>query len=131
MIEKFRSDALFSYLLEKCSLTATQIDTVLAKGQNEKSKKRTLFRMKHHVSSGAFLRSLRQAQSNIEASIYTLLLLEYLHLVDTAKLTQLVRISGLIQEVGELASEPRDIGQLIAVMGEFVGLFSGRRKVIS
>ncbi len=129
MIEKFRSDPLFSHLLEKSFLTVTQIDTILAERDHDKLRKRASLRMKHNISSGAFLRSLRQAQHNIEASIYTLLLLEYAHLVDTSKLDQLARIGALVEQVAGVSSGSENLGQLTDVIGEFVGIFSGRRKV--
>src|SRR5487761_92759 len=130
MIEKFRNDSVFAYLLENALVTATQLDTMLASNSGRNLNDRTTLRAKRKVSKGAFLRSLSQGQHNIEASFYTLLLLQYLHLLDSSKWSQFVRIALLIDQLGSIEPNSQDSQELLGAMKQFVEAFSRNRKVI-
>lgn len=86
------NDPLVKILLKNCNLTKIQLETllidVLAENisdknlkYEEKAKLRILA-----VSRGAFNRSLRQAKQNVTQSIYTILLLGYLGILEEISL---------------------------------------------
>jgi len=86
------NDPLVKILIKNCSLTKIQVETllidVLAENitykdlkYDEKAKLRILA-----VSRGAFNRSLRQARHNVTQSIYTILLLGYLGILEEISL---------------------------------------------
>jgi len=130
VLNSVKKDALVSFLCEKCSLTQTQLDTILLSELDEELKTKASLRDRHKVSEGAFVRSLRQGQENIEASMYTLILLNYLGFVGENDFQKLSRISGLISKVKESSPDPEAIERLIVALQEFVEGFSHRRKLI-
>lgn len=86
------NDPLVKILAKNCNLTKTQLETllidVLAENlfdkslkYDEKAKLRILA-----VSRGSFNRSLRQARQNVTQSIYTILLLGYLGILEEISL---------------------------------------------
>jgi len=80
-----RDDAVVSELMKKTALTFTQLDTYIIRswcrqkgtGLNEQRK----LRDGGEVTSGSFLRTLRQSRENISRAICTVILLEYLELL--------------------------------------------------
>jgi hypothetical protein len=131
MLESMKSDALVSFLSGKCSLTAVQLDTILAAQTEGNLKEQTSHRDRHKLSVGAFVRTLRQGQSNIEACMYTLILLEYLGLIGREDLEILSRTGNLIAKVRGSSPTPGEIERLISAVQEFAERFSQRRKLLS
>ena len=76
------------------------------------------------------MRTLRQGQSNVESCLYTLILLEYLHLVKIGDLEKVGRLGRLISEVKESTPSQEAITRLVEALESFGEGFSGRRKVI-
>ncbi len=98
-------DPIARKLLEKSSLTETQLETLLihllANGLATKSikfEKKALFRKKHPVSKGAFNRSLNQAQNNVIASIYTIIFLGYAGILNSPSLRPYLEVSNQLAE---------------------------------
>ncbi|MFA5363937.1 MAG: hypothetical protein WC325_02005 [Candidatus Bathyarchaeia archaeon] len=86
------NDPLVKILAKNCNLTKIQIETllidVLAENITDKSLKydeKAKLRV-FAVSRGAFNRSLRQARQNVTQSIYTILLLGYLGVLEEVSL---------------------------------------------
>ncbi len=130
MIEKFRNDPVLAYLLGKGLLTVVQLDTILAVRAGRKLRESVLLRSRARVSKGAFIRSLRQGERNVEASFYTLLLVRYLRLVDADKLSQFARIGELIDQVGPGELHGEGTRGLLEAMTEFIEGLSRNRNVI-
>ena len=132
-IEELRKDRVASFLLHNSSITEAQLDTILASQIEGKLERKVSSREKKKVSKGSFVRSLRQCQSNIERSIFTLMLLGYLDIVSPEKFDQLQRTIRLLSRVKEVHPDQEDANRLVSGMEEFVSDFSGRgskRKVI-
>mgnify|MGYP001112629201 CR=1 FL=1 len=99
------SDPIAKSLIENSHLTKIQLETflidVLAGKTTEKIltyEKKAKFRlMPSGVSRGAFNRTLAQARSNIIKSIYTLILLGYLGILETPNLEPYMEIANRIQ----------------------------------
>lgn len=93
-------DPVTRLLLSNSQLTPTQLETLLADSLSSDAKKgrRPLFRpSKTGISRGAYNRTLFQAQTNVIRSIYTVLLLGYVGLFDTAALQPFLELSDTIQ----------------------------------
>jgi hypothetical protein len=118
-------------LAARCSLTATQLDTIMVSQTESKLEQMVSFRDKKKVSKGAFLRTLKQGQSNVEGALYTLLLLEYLGLVSSKQLFALGKIGDMLSKVQESSPDAESIGKLLRAMEELAETFSRRRLVTS
>lgn len=128
MIENLRSDPIVSFLLQNSSLTDTQLDTIMASTIDGDLVRKTQSREKRKVSKGAFVRTLRQGRGNVEASLYTLMLLVYLGLVRQEKFDQFLRTQRLFAQVREIQLDQESVSRLIDGMSEFAREFSGRKK---
>ncbi len=98
------NDPLVKILVKNCNLTKIQLETllidVLAENiadkdlkYDEKAKIRILA-----VSRGAFNRSLRQARHNVTQSIYTILLLGYLGVLEEISLEPYLEAANKLKE---------------------------------
>ncbi len=96
------SDPIANILLNNSNLTKIQLETLLIDGlaENildrkigyaEKSKMRL---SATGVTRGAFNRTLNQAKNNINGSIYTILFLGYLGILETPRLNPLIEMSN-------------------------------------
>jgi len=133
LIEKVRNDPIVSFLLQKSSLTIAQLDTIMAAQISGNLVTKISAREKTKVSKGAFVRTLRQGQENIESSIYTLMLVVYLDLVSQERFDQFLKTQRIVSKVKELEPDRGNILRLINGLQEFVENLSGkrtRRKVI-
>ncbi len=128
MIENLRRDPIVSFLLRNSSLTETQLDTIMASTIEGNLAQKAQSREKGKVSKGAFVRTLRQGQGNVEASLYTLMLLVYLGLVKQERFDQFLRTQRLFAQVKELQLDSENISRLIDGMSEFAQEFSGRKQ---
>ncbi len=128
MIENLRRDPIVSFLLRNSSLTETQLDTIIASTIEGNLAQKAQSREKGKVSKGAFVRTLRQGQGNVEASLYTLMLLVYLGLVKQERFDQFLRTQRLFAQVRELQLDSESVSRLIDGMSAFAQEFSGRKR---
>lgn len=120
-----------SFLSERCSLTFAQLDTILASQLEGNLRFKASRRDKQKLSQGAFVRTLRQGQRNIEACMYTLILLEYLGLAGPRDLEGLSRLGSLMWKVRESSVSKDEVSRLIGGIQDFAESFSRRRKLIA
>lgn len=95
-------DPVTRLLLGSSQLTLAQLETLLANSFGEENHfekaRRRLYRPSgRSVSRGAFNRTLIQAENNVIRSLYTVLLLGYAGLYDSASLQPFVELSDTIQ----------------------------------
>jgi len=102
-------DPIVEILLKNSQLTKTQLETLLIDLLAEKiSGKRIVYEakarmrlIKSGVSRGSFNRTLAQARSNTIKSIYTVILLGYLGILDTPNLNPYIEIANRIRDYME------------------------------
>jgi len=102
-------DPIVKILLKNSQLTKIQLETLLIDLLAEKiSGKRMVYEakakmrlIKPGVSRGSFNRTLAQARKNTIKSIYTLILLGYLGILDTPNLDPYIEISNRIRDYME------------------------------
>lgn len=109
-IRKITRDPITKLLLGNSELTLVQLETFLAdslSGETEANKgRKRLYRPSGaRVSRGAFNRTLIQAQNNVIRSIYTVLLLGYVGLFDSAALQPFIELSDTIRGYVEEARQ--------------------------
>jgi len=114
------NDSVTKLLLGNSHLTIPQLETLLAESVSyEKAVKkgsRRLFRLSgRHLSRGSYNRTLIQAQNNVIRSIYTILLLGYTGLFDTAALQPFLELSdNLHAYILETESSSSKVSDVIA-----------------
>jgi len=128
VFQSFRKDTIVSFLAERSSLTDAQLDTILLSQVEGNLKEKVKLRDKKKVSLGAFVRTLRQGQENVEACIYTMLLLSYLGLVEAEDLQRLARSSDLLSRIKDNAPSQEAITRLTQAMEDLAQGFSRRRR---
>jgi hypothetical protein len=101
-IRNLTRDPVTKLLLGSSQLTLSQLETLLAnsfgnESHIEKSRRRLYRPSGRNISRGAFNRTLIQAENNVIRSIYTVLLLGYVGLYDSASLQPFVELSDTIQ----------------------------------
>ncbi|HIE19394.1 TPA: hypothetical protein EYP75_06670 [Candidatus Bathyarchaeota archaeon] len=102
-------DPIVEILLKNSQLTKTQLETLLIDILAEKiSGKRIVYEAKAQmrlikpgVSRGSFNRTLAQARNNTIKSIYTLILLGYLGILDTPNIDPYIEIANRIRDYME------------------------------
>jgi len=102
-------DPIVEILLKNSQLTKTQLETLLIDLLAEKiSGKRIVYEdkakmrlIKPGVSRGSFNRTLAQARNNTIKSIYTLILLGYLGILETPNLDPYIEIANRIRDYME------------------------------
>lgn len=125
-IKEILNDSLTKKFIENSHLTKIQVETLLIhflvdvysdertsydlKGRlrtliDKKKLNYSLNKKSSGVSRGAFRRVLNQAARNITKSIYTLILLGYLGLLETPSLQPFVELSNLIKEYYDTVKE--------------------------
>jgi hypothetical protein len=110
-IDRSFKDPVAAILLKNSSLTTTQFETLIIDfltiniSENIVSfKDKALLRSKK-VSRGAFSRTLSQARRNIISSMYTLLLLSYLGILDSNPFEEYRDLSQKLSEYSKLFGE--------------------------
>jgi len=106
-------DPVTKLLLTNSQLSTAQLETLLADSLSTDTKKgkRPLFRpSKTRISRGSYNRTLLQAQNNVMHSIYTVLLLGYVGLFDSAALQPFIELSDTIQTYAQESrtNSPKD-----------------------
>ncbi len=103
MINEFlRRDALFTSLIRNSNLTKVQMDTLLSywnSKQNDGSLSEMIRIRDKVVTKGSFLHTLNQAKQNVRASVYSILLLGYIGLLNKDSIEGLVRVTTLLNDL--------------------------------
>jgi len=111
-------DPVTKLLLANSQLTLAQLETLLAdslSGQDyaKKSVRRMYRPTGRKLSRGAFNRTLIQAQNNVIRSIYTVLVLGYVGLYDSATLQPFIELSDTMQSYTQQARQAKVEDRLI------------------
>jgi hypothetical protein len=101
-IRRLTRDSVTKLLQGNSQLTLAQLETLMADSlsseANVKKALRRLYRPSgRRLSRGSFNRTLIQAQNNVIRSIYTVLLLGYVGLYDSAALQPFIQLADTIQ----------------------------------
>ncbi len=128
---RLEADPILRYLFERSSFTQAQLDTYLINcaTANEKAqlKDKITMRDRKKVSKGAFIRTLRQAQGNLKKSVFTLILSEYLGLLEDESMVRLSQVSTLLKGAGEVISGT-ELPKVVGVLESIVETLSGGKK---
>jgi hypothetical protein len=100
------NDPILLLLLKNCQLTKIQLETLLIDiladkyiGKHTVYESKAKFRLiKSGVSRGSFNRTLSQARKNVTKSIYTILILGYIGILDTPNLQPYITISNKLRD---------------------------------
>jgi hypothetical protein len=131
LLEEIRKDTIATFLLRKSNITEVQLDTLLASKEVGNLNFKRALREKHKVTKGAFSRTLKQAQHNAEASVYSIFLLSYLNLIDQTDVNHLIRNIRMLGELKEARPAMEDQMRVLEAMHGYVETFvSGKRKLI-
>jgi hypothetical protein len=111
-IRNLTRDPVTKLLLANSQLTLVQLETLLAdslssEGDISKVLRRLYRPSGRNLSRGAFNRTLIQAQNNVIRSIYTIFLLGYVGLYDSASLQPFIELSDTIQSYVHEAREAK------------------------
>jgi len=124
-------DPIFKYLLERSSLTQAQLDTYLidciTTNKKVKLKEKTAMRDRKNVSGGAFIRTLRQAQINLKRTVYTLILFQYLGLLEERAINKLLQVGNILRSA-EGASSKEKLVEIVEVTETIIDTLL-RRKI--
>ncbi len=102
--EILNNDEIVDHLLKRTNFTKPQLDTLLIsliENDELNLSMKIDLRDKGRVSKGSFIRTLRQAQKNLEKSLYTIIISEYLSVLDRNNTSNLIRTSEILKEVKE------------------------------
>ncbi len=128
---RLEADLILRYLLERSSFTQAQLDTYLIDRitVNEKVnlKNKTAMRDRKNVSKGAFIRTLRQARVNLKRAIYTLILSEYLGLLEDKSIDRLLQISNLLKNAKGVTSKEK-LTEVIEIIDTIIETILGKEK---
>jgi len=101
--ERILADPIAKFLLERAGLTQAQLDTYLIDlvGKRDKIGLSELVSLRDRgpVKKGAFLRTLSQAHKNLMRAIHTIILAQYLGLLDKQIVTRLVEVGALMSTI--------------------------------
>ena len=115
-------DILLQSIFEESNLTKTQLDSLLLAFQykikgyslNEIVKMRD----SGPVSKGSYLRTLGQAQSNFRGSLYTLLLVVYLGILDTSTVADFVALADRLSSLKDMDIPEDTVNEIRAIIDE-------------
>lgn len=124
-------DFVYKFLFNGCNLSIVQLETLIidlsshGSPLNDKIHKRR----RPSITKGSFLRTLKQAQTNIEQSAYTIILIQYLSIVNEETNSNLLRIGSILQQLsgGEVSKEKMRL--LVERIQDIVETLSGRRTI--
>ena len=115
-------DNLLQSIFEESSLTKTQLDSLLLAFQYkiEGYSLEEIVKMRDSgpVSKGSYLRSLGQAQSNFRSSLYTLLLVVYLGILDTSTVADFVALSDRLSSLKDMDIPEDTVNEIRAIIDE-------------
>ena len=70
------------------------------------------------VSKGSYLRTLGQAQSNFRSSLYTLLLVVYLGILDTSTIADFMALSDRLSSLKDIDIPEDTVNEIRAIIDE-------------
>ncbi|MCP8310202.1 MAG: hypothetical protein L6N94_01725 [Candidatus Methylarchaceae archaeon HK01M] len=132
MIEsKLKTDLIVGYLIKRSAFTKVQLDTYLidciTSGEKISLKMKIEMRDKTNVSKGAFLRTLKQAQENLQKAIYTLILAEYMGILEEGATIKLIQIGNLLKNrKKEITKE--SAFKISRIIESVIDMLSGRER---
>ncbi|MEM2937383.1 MAG: hypothetical protein QXJ63_02400 [Candidatus Bathyarchaeia archaeon] len=108
-LKKLMEDPIVKILAKNSHLTKTQLETLLINilaenfsGKPLKYEEKARLRLtKAKISRGAFNRTLRQAEENVIKAIYTVILLGYVGIFESATLDPYIEVANKLQEYVE------------------------------
>jgi len=115
MLQKIISnDEVAKNLIKKTLFTQSQLDTLLIDKINSHLSldQKRILRDAGEVSKGSFARTLKQAEKNLERSLYTVIILEYFSMLQENDIMNLLRIGALLNNA-KLQKIPEDKIQVI------------------
>ena len=127
-LQRAFGDPITKILLKTSNLTKIQLETllidILAENYLDKSlnydEKGRLRLTKIAVSRGSFNRTLSQAKNNVTESIYTILLLSYLGIIESTSLTPYLEAANKLQTYAnaykELSDQEKDAGVQLKIV---------------
>ena len=115
-------DNLLQSIFEESSLTKTQLDSLLLAFQYkiEGYSLDEIVKMRDSgpVSKGSYLRTLGQAQSNFRGSLYTLLLVVYLGILDTSTIADFMALSDRLSSLKDIDIPEDTVNEIRAIIDE-------------
>ena len=115
-------DNLLQSIFEESNLTKTQLDSLLLAFQYkiEGYSLDEIVKMRDSgpVSKGSYLRTLGQAQSNFRGSLYTLLLVVYLGILDTSTVADFVALSDRLSSLKDMDIPEDTVNEIRAIIDE-------------
>ena len=115
-------DNLLQSIFEESSLTKTQLDSLLLAFQYkiEGYSLDEIVKMRDSgpVSKGSYLRTLGQAQANFRGSLYTLLLVVYLGILDTSTVADFVALSDRLSSLKDMDIPEDTVNEIRAIIDE-------------
>ena len=115
-------DTLLQSIFEESNLTKTQLDSLLLAFQYkiEGYSLDEIVKMRDSgpVSKGSYLRTLGQAQSNFRSSLYTLLLVVYLGILDTSTIADFVALSDRLSSLKDMDIPEDTVNEIRAIIDE-------------
>jgi len=122
-------DIVYKHLFGACNLSTVQLETLIIDLSSQGSSLNDKIQKRRRLSltKGSYLRTLKQAQNNIEQSVYTIILLQYLNLVNEEAPSNLLRIGTMLQQLsgGEISKDKS--GLLMDRIQDIVETLSGKR----
>ncbi|MEM2211563.1 MAG: hypothetical protein QW372_01920 [Nitrososphaerales archaeon] len=107
-------DPIAKFLFERSIFTYSQLDTYLIDTRNDTSlKQKIMLRDGKHVSKGSFLRTLKQAQMNLKKAFYTLILTEYLGILESGTTVGLIHVGKALNQISTSAPTFEDIKKVL------------------
>ena len=115
-------DNLLQSIFEESNLTKTQLDSLLLAFQYkiEGYSLDEIVKMRDSgpVSKGSYLRTLGQAQANFRGSLYTLLLVVYLGILDTSTVADFVALSDRLSSLKDMDIPEDTVNEIRAIIDE-------------
>ena len=115
-------DNLLQSIFEESNLTKTQLDSLLLAFQYkiEGYSLDEIVKMRDSgpVSKGSYLRTLGQAQANFRGSLYTLLLVVYLGILDTSTVADFVALSDRLSSLKDIDIPEDTVNEIRAIIDE-------------
>lgn len=124
------NDKIANYLIDKINLTNSQLDTIFIELNNKNYKnlhKMTMLRDNGKVSKGSFIRTRKQAQINIEKSIYTIIFLQYMSIIENNNISNLIKIGDILKDISNSDSNEKDINKVLLQLTSVISNISGRK----
>ncbi|MCS7116815.1 MAG: hypothetical protein NZ896_05015 [Nitrososphaerales archaeon] len=111
------NDPIAKFLFERSALTYSQLDTYLIDSMSDmRLEEKIMLRDGKRVSKGSFLRTLKQAQMNVRKAFYTLILMEYLKILESGTTSGLIEVGKTLDRVKESSPTFEHIKRVLEVI---------------